>query len=85
MRSGEEQKCPGKSISTLKKIGSSPIFEKTVQSASINFLIGAGCSCPAISPLGDVSQSFSLALSKMIRHADHDYVRLEEQRAFQQE
>ncbi len=29
-------------------------LRKAVQSARLNFLIGAGCSCPAISPLGDV-------------------------------
>lgn len=29
-------------------------LRKAIQSARLNFLIGAGCSCPAISPLGDV-------------------------------
>lgn len=40
------------------------ILRKSFQSANINFLIGSGCSCPAIKPVGDIEQKIQALLDE---------------------
>lgn len=36
------------------------ILQKSVQSCNLNFLIGSGCSCPALKPLGSIEQEIEI-------------------------